>query len=585
MNTDQAQAVRSDDAPWTAAEVGQERSPAETSGWPRWEPPLSLTAVAIVVVTLTVGAWLSLRGEWTPILDIAALDIRTAAIPEQWPQLGVFSRFGWYHPGPLFILQGWLPYQLWGVAGLTAAMVAIHLISIVAAWWVARRIDRFAGGFILLASTVVLLMRVPAQALEPWNPFAGLVSTVTLLVLAWASAQRMRVGPIVLLPLASYLLQSHLGYAPLVGLVVLAAAGMALIPATDRSRGVPWGAWTTGVLVAVALWLPVIVEQATGDPGNITAIMSTLGEGSEPLGAAAGWAAVSSAFAVRPYWTEGLVVQLPDTASWPVWLLLTAAACVWASARRDWVAVRMLTTCVVAVAAAFVAVTTATGTPAEYLVTWIPAVAATTVAMSVWAIARNVSWVHALPRQAVVSLALSAVAVLLATITAWHWAGASQMYPGRGEASAALGEALLADAGAGPFNLGADTGASLESAMDVRSVYYGVLAAAVRGGADVGVPDNIAWEVAGVLPTDEETLSTYLVRNFDPARSDGARVVARWVPLSPEELAEVLAIDAALAANPDQVQAETLTIRRAQLLRGRVAMELVVPAGGIVGQS
>lgn len=553
--------------------------------WPAWEPRASGSMVAAIVVLLSIGAWLSLRGEWTPILDIAALDIRTQAIPEHWPLLGVFSRFGWYHPGPLFILQGWLPYQLWGVAGLTAAIVAVHLLSIVVAWWIARRIDRFAGAFILVASTAVLLTRVPSQALEPWNPFSGLVSTVTLLVVAWASAQRLAIGPIVLLPLGTYLLQSHLGYAPLVGLVVLGATALALLPASDRSRGVPWGSWTAGALLAAALWVPVVIQQVTGDPGNVTAIVSTLGDGGEPLGAAAGWAAVSSAFAARPYWTDGLVVQLPETASWPVWLVVTAAALVWTAARRDRVALRMLGLCTLAVVAAFIAVTTATGAPVEYLVSWIPAVAATTVAMSIWAIVRNLPQLSAAPRQAAVSFALSAVAVLLAALTAWQWAGASQQYPGRGEASAALGEALLADAGSTAFNLGADTGASLESAMDVRSVFYGVLAAAVRGGADVGVPQNIAWEVAGVLPTDEIDRPRYVVRNVDPGRSDGARVVARWMPLSDEESTELLAIDATLAANLDNGQAESLTKRRAELLRGRVAMELVVPAGGMVGQS
>lgn len=569
-----------------AVDVATQRDGAASeSAWPAWEPRTAAGMVAFVVGMLALGAWLSLRGEWTPILDIAALDIRTAAIPESWPLLGVFSRFGWYHPGPLFILQGWLPYQLWGVAGLTAAIVAIHLGSIVVSWGVARRIDRLAGSFVLLASTTVLLMRVPSQALEPWNPFSGLVSTVALLVLAWASAQRMSVGPIILLPLGTYLLQSHLGYAPLVGLIVLGAALLALLPASDRRRATPWLAWASGGLIAAVLWAPVIFQQVTGSPGNITAIASTLADGGEPLGAAAGWAAVASAFAARPYWTEGLVVQLPETAGLPVWLALTAVSLVWSVARRDWLALRMLSICALGVLAAFIAVTTASGAPVEYLVSWIPAVAATTIAISVWTIARRVAFVNPAPRQALVSLAVSTLAVLLSALTAWHWAGASQQYPGRGEASAALGQALLADASGTSFNLGADTGASLESAMDVRSVYYGVLAAAVRGGAEVGVPENIAWEVAGVLPTDEVGRNTYIIRNVDPGRSDGARVVARWMPLSPEESAELLAIDAALAANPDDSEAKTLTTRRAELLRGRVAMELVVPASGMVGQS
>lgn len=554
--------------------------------WPRWEPPLSVAAVAAVVVVLATGAWFSLRGEWTPILDIAALEIRTAAIPESWPLVGVFSRFGWYHPGPLFILQGWLPYQLWGPAGLTFAIVAVHLAALVTAWWVARRIDRLAGGFVLLAAVVVLTTRAPEQALEPWNPFAGLVSTVTLLVLAWASAQRLPVGPIIMLPLGSYLLQSHLGYVPLVGLVVLVAAALALLPGRGRGRDIPWVGWAIGAALAALLWLPVAVQQLTSTPGNLTAIVSTLGEGGEPLGAAAGWAAISSAFAVRPYWTDGLVVQLPESATLPWWLVLAVAALVWSSTRRDWLPVRLLVVCVAAIVAAFIAVTTATGAPVEYLVSWIPAVAATTIAMSAWAITRNVAALGSAPRQAGVSVMVSVISVLLAGLAAWHWAGASQQYPGRGEASAALGEALVADAGATPFNLGADTGtASPANAMDIRSVFYGVLATAVRGGADVGVPVPIAWEVAGVLPTDEQPRPTYVLRNFDPGRADGARVVATWVPLSDDELAELRGIDAALSATPTAAQEEVLTTRRAKLLQGRVAMELVVPAGGMVGQS
>ena len=571
------------------ADVGAASAPerrAAAGTWPRWEPPISVAAVVAVVVVLAIGAWLGLRGEWTPILDIAALEIRTAAIPESWPLVGVFSRFGWYHPGPLFILQGWLPYQLWGPAGLTVAIVAVHLAALVTAWWVARRIDRVAGGFVLLAAVVVLTTRAPEQALEPWNPFAGLVSTVTLLVLAWASALRLPVGPIIMLPLGSYLLQSHLGYVPLVGLVVLVAAALALFPGRDRGRDVPWLGWAIGTALAALLWLPVAVQQLTRTPGNLTAIVSTLGDGGQPLGAAAGWATVSSAFALRPYWTDGLVVELPESAALPWWLMLAVAALMWSAARRDWLPVRLLVVGAAAIVAAFVAVTTATGAPVEYLVSWIPAVAATTIAMSVWAITRRIAALRPAPRQARVSAAVSVVCVLLAGLAAWHWAGASQQYPGRGDASAALGAALLADAGATPFNLGADTGtASPANAMDIRSVFYGVLAAAVRGGADVGVPVPIAWEVAGVLPTDEQPRPTYVLRNFDPARSDGARVVATWVPLSNDELAELGVIDAALSANPTAEQEEALTTRRAKLLQGRVAMELVVPAGGMVGQS
>ena len=569
-----------DGVPDTVTEDGQGRG-----SWPRWEPPLTASLVAIIVAVLAFGAWLGLRGEWTPILDIAALEIRTHAIPEYWPLVGVFSRFGWYHPGPLFILQGWLPYRLWGPNGLIVAIVTVHLVSLVVAWGVARRINRLAGAFALLAAVVVLAARDPSQALEPWNPFAGLVSSITLLVLAWAAAQRMALGPILMLPLGTYLLQSHLGYAPLVGLVVVVAAGLALLPGRDRTRSVPWVPWILGAVLAALLWVPVLVQQLTGTPGNITAIASSFGETGEPLGVSAGWATVSSAFAARPYWTQGLVVEFPESGAWPLWLILTGLAVIWSAMRRDWQAVRILGICLAAVAASFVAVSSASGAPSEYLVSWIPAVAATTIAMSAWAIAHKSVVLSASSRQAACAAAIAVIATLVAIPTAWNWAGASQLYPGRGEASAALGEALLADAGGEPFNLGANTGASQASAMDVRSVYYGVLATAVRGGADVGAPVPIVWEVAGVLATDEQLRKTYVVRNVDPNRADGARVIATWSPLSGDELAELLAIDAALAADPSSGQADALATRRMKLLDGRVAMELVEIPGGMVGTS
>lgn len=567
----------------TRSEVGVTSTPAEHAPQRDWGT--SFIPVIAVVVLLGAGAALSLRGEWTPVLDIAALEVRTQAMPDYWPLVGVFSRFGWYHPGPLFILQGWLPYRLWGPAGMTVAVVTVHLVAIVLAWWVARRIDRRASVFILLAAVVTLAARHPSQALEPWNPYAGLVSAITLIVVAWASAQRLPVGPLVMLPLGSYLLQSHLGYAPLVGLVVVVAAVMALLPGRDRNRAVPWPAWVIAAAAAACLWIPVVVQQITGTPGNISAIVTTFGDSGEPLGPTAGAAVISSAFALRPYWTEGLSVNLPDSISAPWWLLLVLVACIWALARRDWLATRAMVVCLAGVVAGFAAVTTASGVPAEYLVSWVPALASTTIALSAWTITRGLPNLQSPWSAARLSAALAIASMVLAGVTAWHWAGASQQYAGHGQATAVLSRALLADAEETPFNLGAQTGQSQLSAMDVRAVFYGLLAAATRQNADVGAPEPIVWEVAGVVPPDSEPRTTYVVRNVDPTRNDGARVVARWDPLSPAEAEQLRVIDAALGATTDVEQTEALTAQRAELLRGRVAVELVVAPGDIVNQS
>ena len=569
------------------ADVAAERALRARAGrgdWPRWEPPFAALTWLGVVLSLTAGALASLRGEWTPILDIAALDIRTQAIPDYWPLVGVFSRLGWYHPGPLFILQGWLPYEVWGPAGLTIAMLAVHVLALTVAWLVARRLDRLAGGFVLLAVVVVLAARSPSQVLEPWNPYAGLVGTATLLVLAWAAAQRRPIGSLLLLPVASYLLQAHLGYAPLVALVTLAALVLAVLPGPDRDRTVGWWVWLAGAAVASVMWLPVMWQQVSAETGNISAIVDGFGQGDQALGPATGWAVMSNAFTTVPYWIADRGILLPDSAATPWWLLLVAAASVISIRRRDQMALRALVVCLAATMAGFVAVSAASGVAVEYLVSWIPAVAAVTIALSLWALTRSVRALHAPRRAAALSAAVSGAALLLAVATGWSWAQTSQEYPGHGQAAAALGQSLVSEAGSTDVYLALDGGNSFASALDTRMVYYGVLAAAVRGGVDVSVPESISWEVAGVLPAGQGARPAFVVRQVDPARGDdGSRVVAIWNPLTPDELRHLSELDAALGSGTlTEAQARQQQERRQSLLGDRVAFELVQLPGATV---
>ena len=183
----------------TCADARRERARFRAAGVepatdtaPRWSRWLTAVALAAIAVALLLGTWLSRRNEWTPTLDIAALELRVGAMSNDLPLVGVFSRMGWYHPGPAFIVQEWLPYRLFGVDGLAYGVVAGHLVALGLAWWMATRLNRVAGACVLLAGVVVLWARDPAQAMEPWNPWAGLVATITLMVAAWSAGERRR---------------------------------------------------------------------------------------------------------------------------------------------------------------------------------------------------------------------------------------------------------------------------------------------------------------------------------------------------------------------------------------------------------
>ena len=63
------------------------------------------------------------------------------------------------------------------------------------------------------------------------------------MVAAWSAGERRRLGSVLVLPVASYLLQAHLGFAPLVGLLIATAANFVLELPVDtigsRFGGIP----------------------------------------------------------------------------------------------------------------------------------------------------------------------------------------------------------------------------------------------------------------------------------------------------------------------------------------------------------
>jgi hypothetical protein len=140
----------------------------------RSRPPddaLAAAAVALLAVGAVVGAVQVWRTGWTPSADQAFIEFRVRDVPGDPPLLGVFSRYGWSHPGPALFYLLAVPYRLAGGASesLAAAALAAQVLVVAVTAFLARRLDRLAGITVLVALQIVLLT---AGAAVRWSPRA-----------------------------------------------------------------------------------------------------------------------------------------------------------------------------------------------------------------------------------------------------------------------------------------------------------------------------------------------------------------------------------------------------------------------------
>ena len=118
---------------------------------------------------------------------------------------------------------------------------------------------------------------------DPISSNVGGYPLLAAAVLAWA----LLLGDLRLLPLAvgviSFVAQQHLAMViPAGAVTIVASVGVARElrrrwpEREDRARALRWVGGA--VLVAGVLWLPVAIDQVTGDPGNLTAIARFSGD-------------------------------------------------------------------------------------------------------------------------------------------------------------------------------------------------------------------------------------------------------------------------------------------------------------------
>jgi len=364
--------------------------PDQQADPPSWVDRLEWCAVAVVVAAMTIAMVRSVRAGWTPISDEALIELRVRDVPGHLPLVGVYSRFGWNHPGPTQFYLLAIAYRLGrsSSSALLVGTVALHTAFIGIAWFVARRLDRVAGVAVLAALTAVLATTAGPFVRTPWNPYVALVSGGMLVVLAWATAERRASASAALLGVATLLVQSHLVTAPMVAMTVLTGLALAFLPrrAAEVDAPLPWRWLGVGAAIALVLWLPPLVQQLTTHPGNLTLMLEHGGGSSKAAGLPAAGGVISHAFALWPGVVRPSVVGsvLVDTSTTlPVWLLLPVAALVQALRRGDTRYVRGLVVVFASLVGLLAMVSAMTGGVFNYLLVSMRPVVAVAVAISI----------------------------------------------------------------------------------------------------------------------------------------------------------------------------------------------------------
>ena len=340
-----------------------------------------LVAGVVVLLPFTILVVRVLRSRYLATSDLALIESRVRDVGGRFtPLVGAYSRYGWNHPGPLlfFVLAG--PYRLFGSSGsaLLAAGVVLNLAAAAGCLWLLWRRGRIAsvafGGLVLL----VLVRALAEEVLTfPWNPYAVVIPLLFLVLLTWSVV----CGDDWLLPLvvalASFCVQSHVGTAAAAAVLVAIAIGAF---AVRVGRGVvrsPWRTTIVSAVIGIVLWLPPLIDQVRPHGGNLTALLRYWTSAhAHVTGWARGARIVNAQFSIPASWMTGHEHGQAFTGGldpgwhvpWALVFLIAAGVVAWR--RRDWPSLSLIAIVLCTAITAWISAARIVGEPYPYLLRW-----------------------------------------------------------------------------------------------------------------------------------------------------------------------------------------------------------------------
>ncbi|CAA9209440.1 MAG: hypothetical protein AVDCRST_MAG50-925 [uncultured Acidimicrobiales bacterium] len=295
----------------------------------------ALPALVSAVVLLV-----SRQDSFLPFGDHAVLHLSVRDVGRERVLLGPYSRFGFYHPGPLAAYLLSVPYRLLGGAHESLSIGAL-VINAASLGGIATVVHRRLGTTVALWTITVLAVTIrlvePGFLRDSWNPMLPILPFLLAVLLGWAAlCGELWALPLAVVP-ASLAVQSHVGYlAPVGAAMAVVSIGLLVRVVRQRSTGVVRGARGRRRLVALLLtgalgalvWLPPVIQQMTDDRGNAEQLLRYFRNASPHSSMAAGLRSVADELAKVPAYVLG--VDPPDSVllpqRWPTWAVAIGVA-------------------------------------------------------------------------------------------------------------------------------------------------------------------------------------------------------------------------------------------------------------------
>jgi hypothetical protein len=515
-------------------------STVKRSEWARRAVPAAIAVAVLPLLVSAIAMVAKVGGDYHASSDQAWIELQVRDIGHHAVLLGPYSRFAWFHPGPLLYYLLWLPYRITGSSStsLVIAALTLNALTVVAIGLVARKRGGVPLTVLALLFTGLLMAGQGAQfQRDVWNPDITVLPFVLLALLAWSTS----CGETWALPAAvavgSFLVQTHVGY----GLVTAALVGAGIVGAAitewrrrdpgrthERRRAWTWSIVVTAGVIAV-LWLPVVVQQLTDSPGNLSTLYHFFRDHGREHTYGDAWHVVASQLSAWPDWLHGntpahniYTGALDLTGSTPIPLALVvlvgATALTW---RRAKDAFRLDVLLLVSVVAAVLSVSRIVGEIFPYLVTWTWAVGMLTWLAIAWSVARWWQTREARDlRVGRIALGLAAAGLLVVSVVnAVDAAGAGNPDPQGSRTVAALTRDVRHALPAGPGVVEIRAGSTAGSAW----IGAGIADALEHAGIDTRVaPDlGFAYGQDRVVGRDERVRAVVLP--VEPADVDATR--------------------------------------------------------------
>jgi hypothetical protein len=277
---------------------------------------LVVAAMALLLVLIPLVAAMVNHGRWEPQGDDALIELRARDVgTSRNPLVGQPSTSGSYgekaanvaHPGPLgFVVLSPTTRVLGPVNGTLLATAAVSAASMVAVAWLLFRHLGPRGGAAGAALAALAAFSAGAMGLiDPLSSNFGRMALLAASVGVWALiCGDLRVAPLTVV-FWSFAAQQHLSVIP--AAAVLGGAGLLAVafwvwraPPARRLAALGWV--VAAVAVGLVLWGPVIYQQFTGNPGNLTALANYSGDAQrQDLGPRSALTQIANVLGPRPF--------------------------------------------------------------------------------------------------------------------------------------------------------------------------------------------------------------------------------------------------------------------------------------------